>query len=749
MRLGRLRRYRPLSLLLGVVLFLIVMMQVAYLSRQQALEELQQQAVANMGRYVLSVQQKLDRYKDLPQVMASHSRLRDALAEPEDAGRIDRANRYLQQITEVVGATDSYLMGPNGLTLAASNWYKEKSFVGRNFSFRPYFQDAMEGKAGRYFALGTTSRRRGYFFSWPIWQAEKVIGVAVVKIDLQEIERDWNDPLQDIAVTDEDGVIVIATRPEWKFHTLHRLSPSDLKRILESLRYLDHPLEALEVVRREQLEQGGELITLLEGDRIRGSALDGLKTTEYLLVQRPVPGTGLNVSIMARLTTVNEAVLQAMVLAAFVYIALVLLVLFLQARWRIGRERRAFQRRELNALAERERQVSAIITNTHAGLITLDSQGRVESVNPTAEKLFGISVESIRDHAFTELIRPEEHEACERVIGAASCRDMPELTLESSGVRADGSHFPIELTIGCMALAGDRHFIVTVHDMTERKQYEDELQRAREALETRVEERTSDLRRTNDRLLEEMQQHRSTQNELIQTAKLAVLGQLAAGINHELNQPLTAIRNYADNAAAFLKLNKPERVEVNLQEIAGLTERMAKIIHPLKEFSRQSSDQPGPTSLKAVRDGAMSMMYGRLDKSGVELNWPELNDIYVLGDTLRLEQVLVNLLSNALQAMAQSPVKRIDVTLEQAEGLVRLKLHDTGPGIAADDMQRVFEPFFTTKQRGEGLGLGLSISHRIMENLGGRLSVANHPQGGALFTLELPAVAEREYKEMP
>lgn len=749
MRASRFQRYRPLSLLFAIILFLMVMMEVAYLSRQQGLEELQQSAVANMGRYVLSVQQKLDRYKDLPQVMASHSRLREALAHPDDPARIDQANRYLEQVTEVVGASDSYLMGADGITLASSNWNRDKSFVGLNFSFRPYFQDAMAGKAGRYFALGTTSRKRGYYFSWPVRQGEQVVGVTVVKIDLHEIEQDWSDPLQDIAVTDEDGIIVIATRPEWKFHALHRLSRSDLERIVDSLRYLDHELSALEVVRREQLEQGAELITLLEGKRIRGNALDGLQTTEYLLVQRPVPGTGLNVSILARLTPVKETVMHALVLAAFVYIALVLLVLFLQARWRIGRERRAFQRRELRALEERERQVSAIINNTRAGLITLDSGGRVESFNPTAEKLFGYQAGAIRGQAFTDLIQPEEHAACQRLIGGGSCREIPELTLESAGIRRDGSGFPIELTIGYMALDGDRHFIVTVHDMTERKQYEAQLQRARDALETRVEERTSDLRRTNARLLEEMQQHRSTQNELIQTAKLAVLGQLAAGINHELNQPLTAIRNYADNAAAFLKLGKSERVEVNLREIAGLTDRMAKIIHPLKEFARQSSDQTGPTSLQAVRDGAMSIMYGRLDKSGVELNWPDLSDVYVRGDTLRLEQVLVNLLSNAMQAMEASPVKRIDVSLERRQGVVRLSLHDSGPGIAGEDTQRVFEPFYTTKQRGKGLGLGLSISHRIMENLGGRLSAENHPAGGAVFIMELPATDAQETEETP
>lgn len=615
MNRGRARRYRPLTLLLVGIVFLLVLIQAAYLSRQQALSELQQRAEADLARYALSVQQKLDRYKDLPRLLATHSSLRQAL-QATDAAQVQRTNEYLQQVNAIIGASDSYLMNAAGITVAASNWYRSNSFVGLDFSFRPYFQDALAGHAGRYFALGTTSHKRGYYFSWPVRAGERVIGVVVVKIDLHEIEQDWNDPLQDIAVTDEDGIIVISTRPEWKFHALRNLPQADLQRILASLRYLDHPLSALQVVKRESLNDHAQLITLLEGERISNGALDGVMTREYLLLQRPVPETGLQVSVMARLQPVREAVLQAVVLAGCAYLALVLLVLFLQARWRMVRER---------------------------------------------------------------------------------------------------------------------------------QQYVQQLQNARDALETRVAERTADLSSSNARLLDEMAQHRSTQNELIQTAKLAVLGQMAAGINHELNQPLTAIRNYADNAAAFLRLGKPERAETNLQEIAGLTERMAKIIHPLKEFSRQSSGQPCPTSLKAVRDGAMSIMYGRLDQKGVELIWPRhLEQVFVLGDTLRLEQVLVNLLANALQAMASSDTKRIEVTLEQRPGRVRLSLHDSGPGIAAEDPQRVFEPFYTTKSSGQGLGLGLSISHRIMENLGGSLTVANHPRGGAVFTLELPSAAQPE-----
>ena len=143
----------------------------------------------------------------------------------------------------------------------------------------------------------------------------------------------------------------------------------------------------------------------------------------------------------------------------------------------------------------------------------------------------------------------------------------------------------------------------------------------------------------------------------------------------------------------------------------------------------------------------MSIMYGRLDQKGVELIWPRnIEQVFVLGDTLRLEQVLVNLLANALQAMAQCKDKRIEVSLQQRPGWVVLSLHDSGPGIESEDPQRVFEPFYTTKAQGQGLGLGLSISHRIVENLGGRLSAANHPRGGAVFTLELPVAAQPEHE---
>lgn len=615
MNMTRVRQSHRFLLLLSALLVLVlILLQTAQLSQRQALERLQSRAEADLNRYALSVQQKLDRYKDLPRLLATHSSFRVALAQPDNRNIIQKTNLYLEQVNHILGASDVYLMNAQGITLAASNWNRQNSFVGLNFGFRPYFRDAMAGNAGRYFALGTTSRQRGYYFSWPVTLGQQVAGVVVVKINLNDVEQDWSDPVIDIAVTDDDGVIVISTRPEWKFHSLGELSPEDMQRIQQSRRYLGRPLETLELVRHGPPgELKADLISLRRTGTA-GSPPEQPRAEDFLLLSKPVPETGLNVTVFARTTSVDRAVLQAVVLAGFVCIALLLLVLFIQARWRIVRQRREFEVRELEA-----------------------------------------------------------------------------------------------------------------------------LQASRDELEVRVDERTRDLTRANERLRQEMEQHRSTQNELVQTAKLAVLGQLAAGINHELNQPLTAIRNYADNARAFLDLQRYDRVGDNLKEIAGLTDRMARIIHPLKEFSRKSSGQSVPVSLQAVKDGAMSIMYGRLEQKGVRIEWPpRLAQVQVLGDMLRLEQVLVNLLANAIQAMEHSRDKRIEVSLEQLDGRVRLSLRDTGPGIAAEDQQRVFEPFYTTKQNGQGLGLGLSISHRIIANLGGKLSVANHPEGGALFTLELP-----------
>ncbi|MBF8224360.1 sensor histidine kinase [Halomonas sp. 328] len=283
------------------------------------------------------------------------------------------------------------------------------------------------------------------------------------------------------------------------------------------------------------------------------------------------------------------------------------------------------------------------------------------------------------------------------------------------------------------------------------------LAQARDELERNVARRTRDLVESNRRLSDEIEERRraeatlrQTQDELIQAAKLALLGQLAAGINHELNQPLAAVRSYAENARAFLARQQAERADANLAEIVELTGRMAEISAQLKQFSRKSGEQLTSVSVGDCFGYALRLYRARLDQDGVrvERRWPEA-PVWVRADLVRLEQVLVNLIGNALQAMAQTPSPRLILGIDTLDDEVRIEVTDNGPGIPESQLSRIFEPFFTTKSPGTGLGLGLSISSRIIADLSGRLGAENLPEGGARFTIRLPRDRSPEASEPP
>lgn len=272
------------------------------------------------------------------------------------------------------------------------------------------------------------------------------------------------------------------------------------------------------------------------------------------------------------------------------------------------------------------------------------------------------------------------------------------------------------------------------------------LARVRDELEVSVERRTRDLVASNQRLSDEIEERRraeanlrQTQDELIQAAKLAVLGQLAAGINHELNQPLAAIRAYGENARRFLALSRYDQTDANLEQIVELTERMADISAQLRQFSRKSSERQETISVQACIDYALRLFQSRLREGNINiiLDWPN-ETLWVKGDLVRLEQVLVNLIGNALQAMKTSPSPQLNLGAHIHQQQVIISVSDNGPGIPEEHLGHIFEPFFTTKAPGSGLGLGLSISSRIMDDLGGKLQVVNQREGGARFTITLP-----------
>ncbi len=270
------------------------------------------------------------------------------------------------------------------------------------------------------------------------------------------------------------------------------------------------------------------------------------------------------------------------------------------------------------------------------------------------------------------------------------------------------------------------------------------LARANAALESRVSSRTAELSRSNQALRGEIAERREAeaalkcaQDELVQVGKLSALGQMSAGISHELNQPLMAIRSFAENGTKFLSQNDTGKAGSNLSKIADLAGRMARIIKNLKAFARQESVPAARVDLVSVAEAAIELTETLIAGEGIALSTdlPE-TPVWVEGGEVRLQQVVVNLITNAADAMSESAEKRIRLSIT-ATPVPTIRIEDSGPGIA--DPGKIFEPFYSTKTvgDGEGTGLGLSISYGLVQSFGGNISGENAPDGGAIFTVRL------------
>ncbi|QLL12120.1 ATP-binding protein [Pseudomonas chlororaphis] len=249
-------------------------------------------------------------------------------------------------------------------------------------------------------------------------------------------------------------------------------------------------------------------------------------------------------------------------------------------------------------------------------------------------------------------------------------------------------------------------------------------QRSREELERLVEERTRDLR--------------TAQDGLVQSAKLAALGQMSAALAHEINQPLTTQRMQLATLRLLLDHGRVDEAYQALKPLDDMLTRMASLTGHLKTFARKSpSGLRERLDLAAVVDQALQLLDTRLRDEQVDTRLQLTRPAWVRGDAIRLEQVLINLLRNALDAMHDKPLKHLEIRLEADQQLWNLSVIDSGGGIAEEHLPNVFDPFFTTKPVGDGLGLGLAVSYAIVHELGGRLSAGNQGQG-AIFTLSLP-----------
>lgn len=720
-------------LLLVLGLALLVLWRAGQWQWDEGLTDLREEAQDQLALRVAHLRGELERFEALPRLLANDQSVVRFLASKDREAVTERMNRYLADANRLSGAADTYIMDAKGLTLAASNWDTSTSFVGSNFSYRPYFQAAMSGELGHYFALGTTSYRRGFYFSAPVTDGQQVLGVVVVKVDVPAIEETWAPAEGEILVTDADGIIFMSTRSSWLYSTLRPLSPDARERVRGSLRYPGVNHEALPVRDWTATEAGGSLLRL----DMPATRRLFLAHASYLMVEETMADAGWQVHLLLPVYPVEVRAFNAVAAVASAMLIVALLVLFLRQRRKRKYERERFEAAAKRALEDSEARIRAIIENTHAGLITLNQDARIESINATARDMFGLDAEGgwIGHPLEALIVLPSAKPVTE---------PGPEVR-EAVGLRSDGVRFPVEVAVSAIALSRGRRLLVTLHDITTRKHTEDELREARDHLEARVRERTVDLTASNIRLQAEIEERaraenalREAQDQLVQAAKLASLGQMSASISHELNQPLAAIRTYADNARQLLDHAREEEARANLSQIAQLTERMARISGQLKAFARKTSGSLEPVEVADVVQAAVDLVTPQARKNRVAIIVEPLLEptITVVADRVQLEQVLINLLTNAVQAAEGSTPAEVRITALRRDGEVIVEVEDTGEGIDEARLPAVFEPFFTTKR--SGLGLGLSISQRLMEGMHGRLTGANRTEGGAVFSAILP-----------
>ncbi|WP_312862864.1 MULTISPECIES: ATP-binding protein [unclassified Rhizobium] len=552
------------------------------LSRHEALARLEAEASGLAVQHSRLVDSELARFRLLPIVLGEYRDLGEALASPTaDAAR--RLDEKLGFLAHQTGAYIIYLVDHTGLVISASNAGTEDSFVGKNFSFRPYFSEAMKDGMAEYYGAGAISGRPGLFIARRVGDAAAPAGVVVVKFEFEPVSRIWaNDPGKTLVV-DEHQIILAASDPSQVLTALAPLSPEDRARIVASGQYRDAAL-------------GPGNYRVEDAGRIRGP-----RDQIMVAAEQPVAGTRLRLlHLLDTRMALQEARAEAWLLALPAILGLA--VIGTAVWWRMTRVARA--------AADRRALEAAVATRT------------------------------------------------------AELRD----------------------------------------EMTERARAEDRYRDARE--------------------------------ELAQANRLASVGSITAGLMHEINQPVATIRTLAENARHHLAANRLDRVRANLDAAVDVTARIGTITQEMRRFSRRGRHAAGPEPLDAIIAGALLLVGNRFRKAGVRLDLPPQGQPQVLAERVRLEQVLVNLLQNAIDAVSDVADPHVALLVDAVEkDTVRLTVADNGPGIDPALAKEIFRPFMTGKP--DGLGLGLGIAQDIMNDLGGSLTIGPSPLGGAAFIITM------------
>ncbi|OED77006.1 histidine kinase [Vibrio cyclitrophicus ZF65] len=594
----------------------------------------------------LQIDSELDKFKQIPDLLSHDPRLISYFTSSPQTDKITvtQLNKLLFEWSNQSQADTIYIHDRSGTVVASSNYQQPRTFVGENFSFRPYFASAIKGNNTQYVALGARSNVRGYFLSSPLYTDKEIVGVITVKVSLENLENILTSDDFEIVVLDSNQVVFLSNQTSWLYHSLLPLSEQQQTEIATQRQYGQSKISIIEDFRSAKLQQKAN-------DTIQPNDLQPNQIQKELVSN------------------------QLFQLGAF---------------------------------------------NLYPAPIS-NNQYQVVALKETKAELLKV-------------------------------------------LQIDVIFIIIYSLVMLIAWSWRQTYIAKVA-----------LTRLNENLEQTVDKRTHYLKQSNQQLQQTIFQYqesqlklKQTEQELTQTAKLAVLGELSASINHEINQPLAALRTYSENSLKLLEMKRTDLVKSNLDKMIALNTSITEIIARLKVFTRKVTKQEHHVAnLHQAVNNATSILSALMIKQGITLRLSTMpDDINLAIHPTELEQVLVNLIHNATQALQQQAMEQstprlktsgqsileeqssklealdiqtipqIGVEWQRKNDTCQLIIWDNGIGISKDKLEQLFDPFFTTKP--EGLGLGLSISKRIIEAYHGTINAAQLEPSGMVFSLNIP-----------
>jgi two-component system sensor kinase FixL len=364
--------------------------------------------------------------------------------------------------------------------------------------------------------------------------------------------------------------------------------------------------------------------------------------------------------------------------------------------------------------AEERSRLRALFDTAVDGMILIDADGIVLMFNPACEKLFGFTADEVIGQNVKVLMPApyrQEHDGYIDNYRRTGHRKIIGIGREVVGQRKDGTTFPMHLSVGEAKQSGETTFVGIIHDLTAQKN-----------AERRVRELTA---------------------ELVHTSRLSAMGQLSSALAHELNQPLTAIMNYSQAARDMLAAAEtpvPPRIAELLEKAAGQAERAGQIIRRLRSYVEKGRVERAAADLGQIVEEAAALATIGAKVEGIQITYDLARDLTpVHVDRIQIQQVVVNLVRNAVEVLAGSERRELIIRTRAADGHQEVIVADSGPGLAPEIAAQLFKPFVTTKK--SGMGIGLSISHSIIEAHGGRISAEPNPAGGTIFRFQIPTAS--------